>query len=132
VVRVCGPRLHAGLDVTVALAVATAPAVAALRPDVAGIVVVEVAALAWLRMATLTRYRRPVATDEGPAVRDRSAAVGRTAAVGRGSVVARRLGILAGRSTRRLPEAQQKLAGGARQAGRHAGRLRRSWRQTAC
>jgi hypothetical protein len=38
--------------------------------------------------------------------------------------VARGLGILAGRSARRLPDADEKLRTGARQAGRQAARLR--------
>ena len=59
--RVCGPRLHATLDIVVALAVAAAPIVPALRPDITGIAAVEVAALAWVRLATLTRYTRATA-----------------------------------------------------------------------
>ncbi len=39
--RLCGPRLHATLDIVVALAVAVAPVVPRLRPDASGIVVVE-------------------------------------------------------------------------------------------
>ena len=41
----------------------------------------------------------------------------------------RGLGILAGRSARRLPDAEEKLRGGARQAGRHLSRLQRTWRK---
>jgi hypothetical protein len=44
-------------------------------------------------------------------------------------VVVRGLGILAGRSARRLPDAEEKLRDGARQAGRHAARLQRTWRK---
>ncbi len=152
VVRVCGPRLHAVLDVTVAIALAAAPALPALRPDVSGIVVVEVAAVAWLRLATLTRYRRP-APAEPPAAGSRGAGSGtggpaasaghdapgsaHTGAPGsagadapgpgRGAVVARGLGVAAGRSARRLPEPREALADGARRAGRSAARLQRAW-----
>jgi hypothetical protein len=41
----------------------------------------------------------------------------------------RTLGMMAGRSSRRLPEAEEKLRTGARQAGRHAARLQRTWRK---
>ncbi len=59
------PRLHAGLDVAVALAAAIAPVFPPLRPDLTGILCVELAALAWLRIATLTRYRVPVPAPAG-------------------------------------------------------------------
>jgi hypothetical protein len=52
-------RVHAWLDVMVALAAAVAPVFPRLRPDLTGIVCIELAALAWLRIATLTRYRAP-------------------------------------------------------------------------
>ena len=140
--QVCGPRLHATLDVVVALAVAAAPILPALRPDITGIAVVEVAALAWLRLATLTRYTpappppRAVGTLVGAGVTVSDDAVG-TDTVGRrrrarprpGQWSLRGLGILAGRSARRLPEAEEKLHGGARQVGRHAARLQRTWRK---
>ncbi|MGD0378574.1 MAG: hypothetical protein ABSC30_01180 [Acidimicrobiales bacterium] len=143
--RVCGPRLHATLDIVVALAVAAAPIVRALRPDITGIAAVEVAALAWVRLSTLTRYTRAKAvagtptgvTGPGPG----SGTVAPTPESPRdspappppGALVLRGLGMLAGRSARRLPEAQEKaqekLRGGARQAGRHAGRVQRTWRK---
>lgn len=157
--RVCGPRLHATLDVVVAVAVAAAPILPALRPDITGIAAVEVAALAWLRLSTLTRYSRPPApsgggTLVGDGVTVRNSTVGgvtvsadpvsnNTSALGitargtghgagppaTGAVVLRGLGILARRSARRLPEAEEKLRGGARQAGRHAARIQRTWRK---
>ncbi len=127
-IRVCGPRLHATLDVVVALVLVLAPALPALRPDAAGIVVVEVAALAWLRLATLTRYRRPAADSAGPG---RGGAASGAEVRGRapeadgrptpGAPVAHRLGMLAGRSARRLPSADDAITGGARAAGRVAG-----------
>jgi hypothetical protein len=150
VARWCGPRLHAALDIAVALVVAAAPLVPALRPHWTGIVVVEVTAVAWVRVATLTRYTRPAShpgagtspagTSPGgpslagaspsgasptgvPAPGDRSGPVPTSAVVGRG------LGILAGRSARRLPDAEERLRGGARQAGRHLSGLQRTWRK---
>jgi hypothetical protein len=131
IARVCGPRLHGALDIVVAVAMAAAPIVPAIRPDATGVLVVEVAALAWVRMATLTRYTRPApASPAGPVVGppavpslDVPAATPPP-----GAVVARGLGILAGRSARRLPDAEEKLRTGARQAGRHAARLR-AWRK---
>jgi hypothetical protein len=141
-VRICGPRLHATLDIVVALAVAAAPILPALRPDITGILVVEVAALAWVRLATLTRYTRMPAA-AGPA--GAGAGAGDTAPASpptaqgtpvdptlpppTSAVVVRGLGFLAGRSARRLPEADEKLRDGARQAGRHAARLQRAWRK---
>jgi hypothetical protein len=56
VVRLCPPRVHALLDVVVALCLALAPVLPALRPDATGIVVAEFAALGWLRLSTLTRF----------------------------------------------------------------------------
>jgi hypothetical protein len=147
--RVCGPRLHATLDIVVALAVAAAPLVRALRPDVIGIIVLEVAALGWLRLATLTRYPRAAPTrpaDGVPHTTDGvttdavslpssaqspapGPAVEASAAPRSGASVARGLGMLAGRSARRLPEVEEKLHDGARRAGRQAARVQRSWRK---
>lgn len=150
-VRVCGPRLHAMLDIVVALAVAAAPIFPALRPDITGIVVVEVAAVAWVRLATLTRYTRlaaPVhagagltgplrassAVADGPgsspsAGPGTASPVDAPALPAQGATVLRGLGVAAGRSARRLPEAEDKLRSGARHAGRHAARLHRAWRK---
>ncbi len=136
--RVCGPRLHLPLDIAVAVALAAAPVVPALRPDGVGIVVVELAALAWVRVATLTRYAKasvvatgpgagPAREVAGPARVQGSRAAG--AAGARGAAVARGLGTLAGRSARRLPGAGDTLRSGSRQAGRHAARLRQGWRR---
>jgi len=124
--RVCGPRLHATLDIVVAVAVAAAPVIPALRPDITGIAVVEVTAVAWVRLSTLTRYTRSTPSvvaaepDVGPV--DGSPAPP-------GSALLRGLGIVAGRSARQLPEAEEKLRAGARQAGRHAARVQRAWRK---
>jgi hypothetical protein len=144
--KVCGPRLHGTLDIVVAVAIAAAPILPALRPDLTGIAVVEVTALAWVRLSTLTRYTRPAAARgdaqggdtqpsdpvSGDPVRGDAASGTSAAAPGlpfTGVVVARGLGILAGRSARRLPQAEERLRGGARQAGRHAARLQRTWRK---
>jgi len=153
VARWCGPRLHAALDIGVALVVAAAPLVPVLRPHWTGIVVVEVAAVAWVRVATLTRYTRPAQPDPGtsrPGASPAGASVAGTSVAGMppgtshpgavdpadesrqvrtSAVVGRGLGILAGRSARHLPAADERLRGGARQAGRHLSRLQRTWRK---
>ena len=143
--RVCGLRLHATLDIVVALGVAAAPIFPVLRPDITGIVAVEVAALAWVRFSTLTRYTR-VATPSVPSVPPvpdvAGSGVAADSVIGAGPVpqsalqeppraamALRTLGMMAGRSSRRLPEAEEKLRTGARQAGRQAGRLQRTWRK---
>ena len=130
IIRLCGPRLHGALDIAVAVALAAAPILPALRPDATGILVVEVAALAWIRLATLTPYTRP-APDSPPSLFAGpvpGSASDAAATPPPGAAVARGLGILAGRSARRLPEAEEKLRTGARHAGRHAARLR-AWRK---
>jgi hypothetical protein len=120
------------LDIVVALAVAAAPLMRALRPDISGVIAVEVAALTWVRLSTLTRYTRAQAgagtptTVAGLAPEPPGAT---PVAPPPGALVLRGLGMLAGRSARRLPEAQEKLRDGARQAGRHTGRLQRTWRK---
>ena len=135
----CGPRLHATLDIVVALAVAAAPIFPALRPDITGIVAVEVASLTWVRFSTLTRYMRvpaPTGLDvAGTGVAPDSAIAAGPVAESvpqeppAGAMALRTLGMMAGRSSRRLPEAEEKLRTGARQAGRHAARLQRTWRK---
>jgi hypothetical protein len=141
VARLVGPRLHGVLDIVVALALAAAPLVPALRPDVTGIIVVEVAALAWLRLATLTRYTRAPPRSDGGSVTAEAAApdppssgapssgAPSSGAPSSGALVARGLGMIAGRSARRLPDAEEKLRAGARQAGRQAAALQRRWRK---
>jgi len=128
--RLVGPRLHAVLDVVVAVALSAAPIIPALRPDITGIIVVEVAAVAWVRLATLTRYRKAPPPTHPPAPAPELVAQHESpAAPSTGAVVARGLGMLAGRSARRLPEAEDTLRDGARQVGRHAARLQRTWRK---
>jgi hypothetical protein len=92
VVRVCPPKVHAVLDVVVALCLALAPIIPALRPDATGILIAEFAAVGWLRLTTLTSFTRPVraaaATAPPPSAQ---------AAIDAG---ARRLGKEAGRARR--------------------------------
>ncbi len=75
VVRLCGRRLHAAADIVVALALAAAPVLPSLRPSALGIVAIEVVALLWLRVVTLTRYATAPPSDEDvPARHDRRGA----------------------------------------------------------
>ena len=62
--RICGQRLHLVLAMAMSVAIALAPLIPAVRPDIEGIIVVEFGAVGLFRVATLTR------TGEiGPAVR---------------------------------------------------------------
>jgi hypothetical protein len=54
VFRVCNQRLHLLLAMVLAGAVAVAPVITALRPDIEGIIVVEFGAVGMIRLATLT------------------------------------------------------------------------------
>jgi hypothetical protein len=131
-VRACGPRLHAVLDVAAAVLLALAPVVRALRPGVIGLVVIEVVAVAWLRLATLTRYTAPTrATDKravtmAPAHDSGAGADGPT---GPAPSVIRGLGRMTAGARNRMPDAKTTLDAGARQVGAHAGRLQRAWRR---
>ena len=148
--RVCGPRLHATLDIVVALAVAAAPLVPALRPDITGIVVVEVAAVAWVRLATLTRYTRlaaPVTPAPGsPAPsgiecrrrRSRliaSAGPGTASPVdapalpAQGATVLRGLGVAGGPLGAPAPRGRGQAAQRRPPGRAHAARLHRAWRK---
>jgi hypothetical protein len=131
VFRVCGARLHAALDVAAALALAAAPAIPALRPDPVGIVTVELVAAAWIRLATLTRYR-PAHDGRGTPSSPSVALVpvgdpapGPARAAGTGAAVARGLGTAARLAQARLPEVRATLG----DAARHGGRMVRAWRQ---
>ena len=55
IVRICNQSLHLFLAVVVAVLVAIAPILPALRPDIEGIIVVEFGAIGVIRLATLTR-----------------------------------------------------------------------------
>jgi len=54
VIRICGRRLHVVLVVVASALTALAPVVPALRPDIEGIIILEVIAVGILRLATLT------------------------------------------------------------------------------
>jgi hypothetical protein len=91
VFRICGQRLHLTLATAAAAAVAVAPVIPALRPDIQGIIVIEFGAVGLIRLATLTlatdypratgtsRRRRGVVIDTTATVVDASTA-GRTTA----------------------------------------------------
>ncbi len=55
IVRVCGQRLHVLLASGLAVLLALAPIIPALRPDIQGIIVIEFGAVGLFRVATLTR-----------------------------------------------------------------------------
>src|ERR1022692_2921884 len=96
VFRICGQRLHLTLATAAAAAVAVAPVIPALRPDIQGIIVIEFGAVGLIRLATLTlatdypratgtsRRRRGVVIDTTATVVDATTAgrttAGRTAA----------------------------------------------------
>jgi hypothetical protein len=106
VVRICPPKLHALLDVVVALCLALAPIVPVLRPDVTGILLAEFAAVGWLRVTTLTRYSvraRHAPEPDAPAQRQSAA-------------------------PRQPAQAQSVIDAGARRLGRGTARARRAWR----
>jgi hypothetical protein len=159
VVRICGSRLHAVLDVVAGLLLALSPLVRALRPGLLGIVAVEVVAVAWLRVTMLTRYAAradspgvivPVADSAvaDSAVADSAGAAGTESAgaqvspamdVGPGNGEAtsgatlsavRVLGRMTARARKRLPETRTTLDSGARRMGASAGRVQRAWRRT--
>ncbi len=54
IVRICGPRLHGTLLMAVAVVMALAPLIPALRPDIEGVIVIEFGAIGLIRLATLT------------------------------------------------------------------------------
>jgi hypothetical protein len=79
VIRIFGRRLHVKLVVVAAVLVAVSPVVAAIRPDIEGIIILELVAVGIIRLATL------VNTDPRPArpkgVRGRGPVVDATATV---------------------------------------------------
>jgi hypothetical protein len=119
IVRVCPPRLHATLDVVVALGLAIAPVLPSLRPDISGILVIEFAAVGWIRLTTLTSFTRraPDAPREVSGAKTSRAPARERA----DTTTAPALGA-ASRSA---------LLGGARRLGREAGRARRAWKRSA-
>ncbi|HXQ58622.1 MAG TPA: hypothetical protein VN799_00945 [Acidimicrobiales bacterium] len=142
IVRVCGPRLHAVLDIAAAGFIAVAPLVRPLRPGAVGIVVVELSALAWVRLATLTRYsvgrggrspaRAAVAPTLAPSPLDPGARPSRAPdepPSGRALSAIRGLGRMTAEAKSRLPEVQPTLDTHARRIGGHTRRLQRAWRR---
>jgi hypothetical protein len=132
--RVCGRRLHLILDVSAAVLLAAAPLEPALRPGVAGIVVIELVAVAWVRVTTLTRYGDRADGGDGRASVDTAAAAssGPTPApaeAGPALGVIRGLGRMTAGARRRLPDAGVTLDSRARRMGGQAGRLLRAWRR---
>jgi len=108
VVRICPPKVHAALDVVVALCLALAPIIPALRPDATGILIAEFAAVGWLRLTTLTRFTRPVATTAAAAPTP-AAEPSPPSSLG--------------------TSAQAAIDAGARRLGKEAERARRAWRR---
>jgi hypothetical protein len=140
IVRVCGARLHAVLDVVAGILLAASPVVRALRPGTVGIVAVELVAVAWLRMAMLTRYTArvdsPVATSRAGAATTSGSATRGLAATGSGPPgpalsAARRFGRMTAGARTRLPDTRRTVDSGARRMGAHVGRLGRAWRRSS-
>ena len=118
---------------------AVAPLAPALRPGVAGIVVIELVAVAWVRVTTLTRYgdRADGGDAKGSVDTAAAASSGPTQApaeagpaeAGPALGVIRGLGRMTAGARRRLPDAGVTLDSGARRMGGQAGRLLRAWRR---
>ncbi len=53
--RICGQHLHLILAVTLSVALALAPIIPVLRPDIEGIIIIEFGAIGLIRVATFTR-----------------------------------------------------------------------------
>ena len=137
IIRLCGMRLHTVLDVTAAVFLAAAPLIGGLRPGIAGLVAIELVAVAWVRVTMLTRYSSRADADNGEAATTPStAAAGTRTGAGEappGSVLSavRGLGRMTAGARTRLPEAKVALDSGARRMGGHAGRFQRAWRRAA-
>ncbi len=136
-VRICGARLHAVLDVIAGVLMALSPLLPTLRPGALGIVAIELVAVAWLRVTMLTRYQAPAGATMAAVVG--TSATGPDAGTDTGPEVPRgptlstihRLGRLTAGARTRLPEAQAALDAGARRMGGQAGRVQRAWRRAA-
>ena len=148
IVRLCPPRLHVTLLVSVAVVVALAPLLPAARPDIEGIIVLEFGAIGLIRLATLTDMnlssrrstsRRPdrtvidatatVAEDAAsrPAAPDPPATTGSTSTGAAARWAGRAAGAasLSGRQAvaRHRPEAEAQVKRALRGAGRLTGRI---------
>jgi len=137
VIRVCGMRVHALLDVAAALLLGAAPLIRALRPGIGGIVAIELVAVGWLRMTMLTRYSpRADAQDVGEAEATAISAEATGPEVGDAAPgptlnAIRNFGRMTAGARTRIPEAKVTLETSARRMGSHAGRLQRAWRRAA-
>lgn len=142
-IRVCGARLHAVLDVVAGVLMALSPLSPTLRPGALGIVAIELVAVAWLRLTMLTRYHAPTGATMAAVVGTTAEPdAGTDAGTDRGSGAAEvpagptlstihRLGRLTAGARTRVPEAQAVLDAGARRVGGQAGRVQRAWRRAA-
>lgn len=127
VVRVVPPTVHVTLVLAVAVLAAASPVVPAFRPGVAGIVLVELAALGLGRAALLTRTSSP-AQASSVAVSMKNVAGSPLEAAPRADGAAPSDGRTPAASTSRgLPEATASLA---RRTGRVLARLERATRST--
>jgi pyruvate/2-oxoglutarate dehydrogenase complex dihydrolipoamide acyltransferase (E2) component len=121
IVRICRPWLHLTLVMSVAVVVALAPVIPAVRPDIEGIIVIEFGALGLIRLATLT--------DMNPSRRSRSRRSDRTvieatATVGEASAPAPAIPPPA-----RTPSQSSATGAAARWAGRATGAVSASGRK---
>ncbi len=140
IIRLCGLRLHAVLDVTAAVLLAVAPLFfGALRPGLAGLVAIELVAVAWLRVTMLTRHPGRAGAENSESALSSTSSnaddfarpdAGETRP---GSVLSaiRGLGRMTAGARTRLPETKVTLDTGARRIGNQAGRLQRAWRRAA-
>jgi hypothetical protein len=146
IARVCAPRVHALLDGVLAVALAAAPILPALRPGLEGTVVVEIVAVGLVRVSTLTRYVRVAAVPVDDAASALTSGAAGADARRFGPALARGLGYATGRTAERLPDAEAALRRsarhvsarwpgaeaalrrGTRRAVRHAARLARARR----
>jgi hypothetical protein len=144
IVRICPPRLHLVLLVSVAVVVALAPVIPAARPDIEGIIVVEFGAVGLIRLATLTDMssssRRSATRRPAPRVIEATATVAPdlplrpeptparpSAATGAARWAGRAAGVVSASGRKAVaehgPEASQQVKRAIRAAGRLAGRV---------
>jgi len=75
-------RIHAAADTVLPFCFAIGPLVPSLRPDLVGMLSLELGMLAWLRISTLTRYSEPATSTMAVAPAARSGASSGTSASG--------------------------------------------------
>jgi hypothetical protein len=141
--RICPRRLHVTLVVVASVAVALVPVVPALRPDLEGILILEVIAVGMLRLATLTSTApaRPravagsgplidstatVVTDPTPPTPTPTPATTGppTPAVTAARMAGRAAGAASAAAVQHRPAAEAQVKRALRGAGRLAGRMR--------